>query len=653
VIPLESVGRAQPPAPDNHSAARRWVETLVARACTEDAFLAEVLALTDADSDVTWEVLALLDQFRRRRQLEESTFLRIKGRLQRECLGYGRDLSGSQEVSPGPVAEAVVANAVAPPAPREGEAPAQVQRAEQSPLQCLQPGDVIKGRYSVVQIEPQRDALLIKALDKVRGALPATRQFVALHVLGHAAAREPDVMQRIYRLQSLAHPSIARIFDVDEDEEGGRAFFTMEWCDFESLQQIMARDGAMALDRPAALRLLRTLASTLVHVHARDLPHGDLSLANVFVNDGGELRLQGFLLDKHWQNATSEADGLAFASLAYSVLSRCSADVAPRVADPHGQQGAGVQRPPGLSNEEWRLMEDALRTASAASSAGLLAAFATADTAPGKKSALPVRRDMRVAWRDTVRWCTHAIRWAHGLRWPDAWRGAADIRWPRWDIHKSVFATVAAGCLGVAFLLGTFGRGEPAIGDAVAAPMDDPGAATDTAFVRGALTPAVLTRAPAGVGTNDVENGGLQGSTGDSGNPGGAAPLGEVLDLPRALVRVAASQSVAKIWVRRRGSLRGPVTFYWWTENGSAQPRDFTQILRRWEVIEDGARGIELHIPLMSDSTRTRSRAFYVKIGRPGRGAMLGSRTLAQVEMLPARTETTDPTAVSAMQPKQ
>jgi hypothetical protein len=114
----------------------------------------------------------------------------------------------------------------------------------------------------------------------------------------------------------------------------------------------------------------------------------------------------------------------------------------------------------------------------------------------------------------------------------------------------------------------------------------------------------------------------------------------EVLDLPGGMVRVATGESVARIWVRRQGSLRGPATFFWWTEPGSAREvRDFAQILRRWEVIPDGAAGIELRVPLVRDSTRTQTRNFYVKIERGSSGAELGVRTIAQVEIVPRGPE--------------
>src|SRR5688572_31801187 len=81
-----------PLLPDSEAAVRHWVDALVSGHCTEGDFLSQVLLLTDENPDAAWEVLALLDQFHRRRQLGEDVFKRMKLRLQQECLGYGDEL---------------------------------------------------------------------------------------------------------------------------------------------------------------------------------------------------------------------------------------------------------------------------------------------------------------------------------------------------------------------------------------------------------------------------------------------------------------------------------------------------------------------------------------------------------------------------------
>jgi hypothetical protein len=99
---------------------------------------------------------------------------------------------------------------------------------------------------------------------------------------------------------------------------------------------------------------------------------------------------------------------------------------------------------------------------------------------------------------------------------------------------------------------------------------------------------------------------------------------------------VAGDEPVAKILVRRRGGLSGEVSFLWWTESGSARvDRDFRAITPRMAVIDDGAKGVELLVPLIADASRQKPRTFYVKIDEPGSGATLGDQTLMQVSIVP------------------
>lgn len=109
-----------------------------------------------------------------------------------------------------------------------------------------------------------------------------------------------------------------------------------------------------------------------------------------------------------------------------------------------------------------------------------------------------------------------------------------------------------------------------------------------------------------------------------------------LIELPSDTATVEADQPVARIWVRRRGRLSGEVSFLWWTETGSAQvDRDFRRITPRTAVIDSGASGVELLVPLVVDPSRQQPRTFYVKIDEPGSGSTLGERTLMQVSIVP------------------
>jgi hypothetical protein len=109
------------------------------------------------------------------------------------------------------------------------------------------------------------------------------------------------------------------------------------------------------------------------------------------------------------------------------------------------------------------------------------------------------------------------------------------------------------------------------------------------------------------------------------------------IDLPEESISVDGAEPMARLWVRRRGGLSGEVSFLWWTESGSAQvDRDYAQISPRRAYIGNGANGVALLVPLVSDVARDQRRTFYVKIDDAGEGALLGDRTLMQVVIEPA-----------------
>jgi hypothetical protein len=111
-------------------------------------------------------------------------------------------------------------------------------------------------------------------------------------------------------------------------------------------------------------------------------------------------------------------------------------------------------------------------------------------------------------------------------------------------------------------------------------------------------------------------------------NPGSRARL----ELTTDNVEAIPSEGLVRVMVRRTRSLRGDVSFNWWTESGTAKPgRDFTPVASHVEQIEDGKRAVNLVIPLIADPQRRQARSFYVVIDEADPTAAVGPRTLAMV----------------------
>lgn len=89
VLPLQSA--ISPLREQGEFGVQHWLDELVAGNCSQDEFLYEVHAMEAHLPQVVWEVLALLDQYYRRRKITLRDFMFMKTLLQRSSLGFVDD----------------------------------------------------------------------------------------------------------------------------------------------------------------------------------------------------------------------------------------------------------------------------------------------------------------------------------------------------------------------------------------------------------------------------------------------------------------------------------------------------------------------------------------------------------------------------------
>jgi formylglycine-generating enzyme required for sulfatase activity len=101
------------------------------------------------------------------------------------------------------------------------------------------------------------------------------------------------LIEEAARARQLAHEHIVRVYDWAQDPATASYFIIMECLDGEDLDTLLAREGALGLDR--SLSLLAPVADALDHAWERHgLVHRDIKPANVFVTRGGEVKLLDF-----------------------------------------------------------------------------------------------------------------------------------------------------------------------------------------------------------------------------------------------------------------------------------------------------------------------------------------------------------------------
>jgi serine/threonine protein kinase len=643
----EPVSR-QPGRAADSTSANEWLDSFASGACDQDTFLRAVGELLENDADAGWELLARIDQYFRRGKIDAAAFATLKAHLQNLLMRPGAVHAVSTAAS-------VVAQTARPQAER-----------------TLAPGDVLRGRYRIVALLGQGGmGTVFEAIDEFRVDGSRGDQRVAIKVLHSAVIRRPHLFAELRRefqyLQSLSHPNIVRVHEFDRD--GDVAFFTMELLSGALLTRVIGAHLSAPMHRSYAFAIIRDVGSAIAHAHGRGIAHGDLNPGNIFITDAGEVRVLDFgashdLRSTPWNSEFNETNQIAVATRGYAscqLLEGENADVRDDVyalaciayvlltgKHPFREHSAlqartlrlKPDRPTGLGRLQWNALRAGLqferdrRPGDVGEWMRQLEPASAASHLPALPALLSVRqphrgRASRVAFLGAIL-VAACVGWA--VTHQDALKKALTAAARDWNLaspaampappktpitgaprprpmHPSVAAKASVP------------PPEPAVSPE--APMTNPAPAKEanrappTAKPEQPLTAATAAAAPSAASSVPVAN-----------------PIHARLELAADTVDVAPSEPMAHVVVKRTRSLRGDVTFLWWTESGTAKPgRDFKAVASQIEHIEDGKNEVNLFIPLITAPGRHDARSFYVVIDAPSDNAALGQRTLSMVTL--------------------
>ena len=333
---------------------RKQLDALASGKMDNATFLRNTVQRFRVDSDESWEVLSLLDQYHRLGKIKAEAFHELKTKIAEYAMG-SMDVAAASGAAPAappsaatpptpptpatsptpPTASTApspqVAPAAAAPAGAAGAAGARKSIPELAPT----PGAAREPSVSHVSLkdssakqatsvkltappEPPRDAkvgdilrrryrlenilgtgsmgTVYEATDPLRLDVPPLGPRMAIKVLHSAVAKRLELLQELRRefqdLQALSHPNILRVYEFDRD--GPLAFFTMELLSGISLPRLLSARQQGPLPRPLALALIRDLASAVSYAHSHNFLHGDINPQNIFITTHGEVRLLNF-----------------------------------------------------------------------------------------------------------------------------------------------------------------------------------------------------------------------------------------------------------------------------------------------------------------------------------------------------------------------
>jgi serine/threonine protein kinase len=685
------------------------LDLLSSGACNEDTFLRGVGELLKRAPDVGWELLALVDQYYRRGKISADVFIKVKAHLQDLMMGKGRagDISvplprpmsatppaslGSAPTAAVPATDAAIALTIAlPPSltsirppPTAGAAPKPVSAptprgaaptvvretaaaaSRPDAERSLAVGDVLRGRYRIQALLGQGGmGTVFEATDLYRLDRTHGDQKVALKVLHTAVIQRPRLFAELRRefqhLQSLSHPNIVRVHEFDRD--GDLAFFTMEYLSGLLLTRVLSVHVSSPLEPAYAWAIVRDVGAAVTHAHARGVVHGDLNPGNIFITDGGDVRVLDFgaahtLRRTPWISDFETSQQINVATPSYASCQLLEGETADARDDIYALAcityvlltgnlpfrehsalkartlGLKPERPDGLTRGQWQALRtgldfdrdrrptdmqawlDQLRCRSAAAThlpalPNLLTPRPTRTRSLGWSAVFATVGALVVAW---VWWATsHPDDVAHikamvgeRLRATFANTMVSQLWDGQQDAHEDLTASPPPG------------------GDPTAS-----AAAPEPTIPHAAAPPAKASISPprAAAATSPASAPGI-----GAGTAAAASGIHARLELAADNVELQPGDSVAHVAIRRSRTLRGDVSFRWWTESGTAKPgRDFTPVMSHVEQAPEGRSTVDLMIPIIANPGRHDPRSFYVVIDEPSENAALGQRTLTMV----------------------
>ncbi|MEV0195677.1 protein kinase [Nonomuraea sp. NPDC050691] len=172
----------------------------------------------------------------------------------------------------------------------------------------------IADRYDLLEVIGQGGMSTV-----YRGYDTQLGRIVAVKVMRGDRAGSEDLARRFRRESRIAtrlrHPGIVTTYDVVDDPVAGLAM-VMELVEGRTLREVVAADGPLPL--PEAVRLARTLASTLAYLEGENLTRLDLKPDNVMIAPGRDPVVIDFGIVKGLVDSTVATDiGMIVGTPAY------------------------------------------------------------------------------------------------------------------------------------------------------------------------------------------------------------------------------------------------------------------------------------------------------------------------------------------------
>lgn len=528
----------------------------------------------------------------------------------------------------------------APTRPPRAPTPAAAPRASESSGRESTGRRVLRDRYELLGVLSQgQTSTIYKALDRHRANLSEAARYVAVKVFNPTYASDPNALaaleREFHQAQSLSHPNIAKVFDLDRD--GDTHFVVMELLEGQSLASVLHRLGGRPMARRHALWIIGAVGAALAHAHRRNIVHGDLKPRNIMITSAGEVRVLEFGFARSRVPRSGELDGeqgvVVIGTPAYASAERVHG-MEPDASDdvyslaciayellsgrhPYGGRSAFLaradgrrpQRVPGLSGKQWHALSRALawdRADRRIDVQDLIAALGANETHPEPvpPQLLAIPEDTRAA----------RVRRTLGVL------AVIVVVVTTFFLVTRIPPPVQSIDSRSALSLPQSEDTTPPLGDGAATePSSNEGVSQEAASAPANGTssestePARATAPAAPTQQQSAAEPGTSAANAPVRSESWAGPV--TIELSQDTYIVNESEPAVMVEVRRRGSTRLPVSLRWSLHANSAEAgEDYADIGPGVEQIPAGARSVTIPIPIVNDAIPESTELFLIEI---------------------------------------
>ncbi|MEX3917159.1 protein kinase [Paraburkholderia sp. BR10872] len=176
-------------------------------------------------------------------------------------------------------------------------------------------GDTLNGRFVLEEcLGVGGMGTVYKALDLRKLEASDRKPYIAIKVLNVQFRGQPTSLIALQRearkAQTLAHRNIVAVYDFDRD--GPLVYLTMEYLSGKPLSKLLRAPGFAGMPFEKARPIIAGMGQALAYAHERGFVHCDFKPANVFLTDGGDVKVIDFGIARVFQRPEEDPDVTVF-----------------------------------------------------------------------------------------------------------------------------------------------------------------------------------------------------------------------------------------------------------------------------------------------------------------------------------------------------